>query len=1795
MADNNVTLRLSVKDETKVAVAKAKADVIAASKIAVEASKQQTAAAKASAAIQVQAAREVGAASRDASRLAQAAARQQLQDSRFAALSAQQAARDTARANQVAARETQQAWASTFNEIKALAIGFLSVQGVIEFSKAVFTATTQTQGLIASLTTSLGSSKLAGEELAFVRAQAERIGVVFSDIAPAYADLAAAASKSNITLSEQREIFIALNEIGAVYKKSSDEIRGALLAVQQVISKGVVSAEELRGQLGERIPGAFSLAAQAIGVTEEKLNDMLKAGELTAKELLPALARELRAVAASGLVLAQNSPSADLARLKNAVNEFLVALGNSGVIDAAAAAMRGITVAFKLAADNIEVFNVAASALAGLLAGRFVASMIAARAAAAATAATTATAAVGITASARAFTLLGGPVGLLIGGLATLPALFAAFSNSTDASAGSLQNLTDRMREFNEARKESERVDTAESLFAAALKERSALLEGLAQQQEQVNSLRESGDRALVRAAQEAQTQIDAQRQKVQELDAQTAQLLVTNDKWFRATAVGFAEVTKNSDLFGNSLAFVVGKFFELTTLKPPAGLADDLKAVGEQLNTAIKSSEESLLRAQGKNPLAERIRALSEEAKKFGGSYGEMIGKLEAGVTTLLNNERATKALTEATKTNRAAARDQKEELAKSVTAFEGLQNIARDLSDQFNGPDRQANERYSDTVAKIGDAYADVIKGMVSAEKRAEALTLAVQALNDADEERLKALIEIEDAQRKLEAEQKKALDTALGYVRYLERLSDLNDLTNEQRQVAEAGLREEARITQLINAANKDKKQISDELARVLREQARAQGEINEQEEISARNRGTFGSYNFGGGTQSLDNFGELLGATLDASFRDGAEGFKAVLEDFQESFAKAVEEKGSVAATADVVTSVANFLGNARDIFRENRDAPLRAIQQVAAQLPGAVGSVARAIGAIDSLFGGRLLGGPKELTGSNTSVNIGAGGVSGQNTQNFQRQRSLFRGRSFTSQTTQLGAELDPFREILDSTRNAVSALARELGQSVPDAITSNFRQTFDKDGKLLTTVATVLGETFNEGAEQFAKRYLAESLIAVFEQAAPGIRALTDGFRIDSQKLLDFAQGLTTISASIKAGSGLLGGAGLLETTAFTQAQQREAETLAETYDRLTQATASLDAAIIISGVNLDLTREEFVRFAAEIADAAGGTQQAAQLWQTYFESFYSETERAQKALEQANLQVTSSLEAAGLAATISAEQFREQFEAALPSLTPEQIVLYLQAGSAIAAAASAQEAYNEALGAGAEEALRALESITAGINAGFVELERQGITQFQRSILQINDSLATTVSALIQQQAAAEAAGASSEELARFDLQLGRAHLLAAAQASAAINQLRRAARSLISQLYGSGVINQLADQGVTAFEQIGDAAQSMYQQQLNNIKAVQDYLDAQLLGSTSTLTPVEQFEAALAQFNAAVGAGNGQEAVRLADILLRLGQARFASSQPYTDLEQAVRAALQGLVGVGTPTAPTGGGGFGSTGSPREFDAPATENRLELARQLSEIVRELLIATGGSLAEISASIGLNVTKLVTDLGVNLGALTVQTTGSLATIANNLGIELGELATNLGVDLGALSTDQSLINAALESAIGSLPKDQADKLQPLLDAVEDAAATGGPDKINSAIDALEDAVAAIGGGTATKLAPFFEGIDPTDPLVNIDTAVRDGLKKSNEFLERIVAAVEPQPIITPPPQQDPQRAQAPVVAELRALGQRLQSLEATVRRGDAENAQATAEGAAKIAAAKAAPAPRPKLVMSET
>ena len=101
----------------------------------------------------------------------------------------------------------------------------------------------------------------------------------------------AAANESGLALRDTENIFESMTKASAALGLGTDELTSVYLALEQMLSKGKVTTEELRRQLGERLPGAMGIMAASMGVTIPVLDKMLKKGEVLSADVLPDFAR----------------------------------------------------------------------------------------------------------------------------------------------------------------------------------------------------------------------------------------------------------------------------------------------------------------------------------------------------------------------------------------------------------------------------------------------------------------------------------------------------------------------------------------------------------------------------------------------------------------------------------------------------------------------------------------------------------------------------------------------------------------------------------------------------------------------------------------------------------------------------------------------------------------------------------------------------------------------------------------------------------------------------------------------------------------------------------------------------------------------------------------------------------------------------------------------------------------------------------------------------------------------------------------------------------------------------------------------------------------------------------------------------------------------------------------------------------------------------------------------------------------------------------------------------------------
>ena len=161
---------------------------------------------------------------------------------------------------------------------------------------------------------------------------AQRLGIELAPLAEGFRRFDAATRGTAIQGEQAARIFenivVGMRAMGA----SSQQTERGLLALQQMVSKGVVSQEELRQQLAEALPGAVQIAARAFGVTTQELNKMLEKGQ-DSIEFVRRLSDQMRTELGGTVATATNTAAAAFQRLANEVKLAGETIAASGLLD----------------------------------------------------------------------------------------------------------------------------------------------------------------------------------------------------------------------------------------------------------------------------------------------------------------------------------------------------------------------------------------------------------------------------------------------------------------------------------------------------------------------------------------------------------------------------------------------------------------------------------------------------------------------------------------------------------------------------------------------------------------------------------------------------------------------------------------------------------------------------------------------------------------------------------------------------------------------------------------------------------------------------------------------------------------------------------------------------------------------------------------------------------------------------------------------------------------------------------------------------------------------------------------------------------------------------------------------------------------------------------------------------------------------------------------------------------------------------------------------------------------------
>lgn len=228
-------------------------------------------------------------------------------------------------------------------EVLALASAYVGFQGGINLASGAIDAFKMRQQAMIKISTVVGDSQKAlNAEWEYMVQLSNKLGIDLTTLSSSYTKFAVSAHQIGLSLQESKFIFESVAKAGRVFHLSQDDMEGVFRALEQMLSKGQVYAEELRGQLGERLPAAVALFAKGMNMTTAQLMKAMENGEISGEAVINFAREQAKAIDAQ-LETANKGVDAMEARARNAMTAFQLALADSGFIEAYVQLLQKVT------------------------------------------------------------------------------------------------------------------------------------------------------------------------------------------------------------------------------------------------------------------------------------------------------------------------------------------------------------------------------------------------------------------------------------------------------------------------------------------------------------------------------------------------------------------------------------------------------------------------------------------------------------------------------------------------------------------------------------------------------------------------------------------------------------------------------------------------------------------------------------------------------------------------------------------------------------------------------------------------------------------------------------------------------------------------------------------------------------------------------------------------------------------------------------------------------------------------------------------------------------------------------------------------------------------------------------------------------------------------------------------------------------------------------------------------------------------------------------------------------------
>ena len=215
----------------------------------------------------------------------------------------------------------------------AIGLGVDAVAGAASFASESASYAAEIQKLQIALK---GVTKNQGDfakGLDVISSTSKRLNVPLKASTKQFTTLAASVLGSGGTIEDAEQVFTGVSNAIKATGGNAEDVQSAIRAMSQIFGKGKVSAEELQGQLGERLAGAVVKFAEANGSSLQKLQKDLRDGTVGLDQIMKFTAKLNEDFAETANKVADSSADAGqrfqttMDRLKNAVGQILQPIG----------------------------------------------------------------------------------------------------------------------------------------------------------------------------------------------------------------------------------------------------------------------------------------------------------------------------------------------------------------------------------------------------------------------------------------------------------------------------------------------------------------------------------------------------------------------------------------------------------------------------------------------------------------------------------------------------------------------------------------------------------------------------------------------------------------------------------------------------------------------------------------------------------------------------------------------------------------------------------------------------------------------------------------------------------------------------------------------------------------------------------------------------------------------------------------------------------------------------------------------------------------------------------------------------------------------------------------------------------------------------------------------------------------------------------------------------------------------------------------------------------------------------